>query len=111
MLLGRRSERIRLDGVLADARASRSKVLVVRGDPGVGKSALLSWAAERAGSARCLRAAGVESELELPFAVLQQLLAPVTDRLDALPPVQADALRGALGLGPGRGSDRSSGRA
>ncbi|MEX5717935.1 ATP-binding protein [Geodermatophilus maliterrae] len=106
MLLGRRSERIRLDGVLADARASRSQVLVLRGDPGVGKSALLSWAAERAGSARCLRAAGVQSELELPFAVLQQLLAPVTDRLDALPLVQADALRGALGLGPGRGSDR-----
>jgi DNA-binding CsgD family transcriptional regulator len=106
VLLGRRPERIRLDGVLADARASRSQVLVVRGDPGVGKSALLSWAAERAGPARCLRAAGVESELELPFAVLQQLLAPVTDRLDTLPPVQSEALRGALGLAPGSGRDR-----
>ncbi|MGY1616762.1 LuxR C-terminal-related transcriptional regulator [Geodermatophilus sp. SYSU D00691] len=106
MLLGRGPERIRLDGVLADARASRSQVLVIRGEPGAGKSALLSWAAQRAGPARCLRAAGVESELELPFAVLQQLLVPVVDRLDGLPPVQADALRGALGLGPGRGSDR-----
>jgi predicted ATPase len=83
VLLGRAPERIRLDGLLADARESRSRVLVVRGEPGTGKSALLSWAAQRVGSACCLRAAGVESELELPFAVLQQLLAPAVDRLDA----------------------------
>ncbi|MGY1636908.1 helix-turn-helix transcriptional regulator [Geodermatophilus sp. SYSU D00742] len=106
LLLGRRSERMRLDDALAGARTSRSQVLVVRGEPGVGKSALLSWAAQQAGTARCLRAAGVGSELDLPFAVLHQLLLPVVDRIEALPPVQADALRGALGLGPARGGDR-----
>ncbi|TFV77524.1 ATP-binding protein [Blastococcus sp. CT_GayMR19] len=76
MLLGRRPERIRLDGLLAGARASHSQVLVVRGEPGVGKSALLSWAARQVAPARCLRAAGVESEVDLPFAVLHQMFLP-----------------------------------
>jgi hypothetical protein len=106
VLHGRGPERARLDGLLADARASRSQALVLRGQPGVGKSALLDWTASRAAPARCLRASGVESELELPFALLHQLLHPVLDHLGALPPVQAQALRGALGLGPGQGKDR-----
>jgi DNA-binding CsgD family transcriptional regulator len=106
VLLGREPERTRLDGVLAGARASRSQALVIRGEPGVGKSALLQWAARRAPPARCLQASGVESELELPFAVLHQLLHPVLDRLDAVPPVQAAALSGALGLGPAQAGDR-----
>src|SRR3954468_20953045 len=92
--------------MMADARRSRSHALVIRGEPGVGKSALLRWTAGRAAPARCLQASGVESELELPFAVLHQLLHPVLGRLDALPRVQGDGLRGALGLGPGQGKDR-----
>ncbi len=106
MLHGRGPERARLDGVLAAARAARSQALVVRGGPGVGKSALLQWVAERAAPARCLRAGGVESEVDLPFALLHQLLHPVLGRLAAVPEVQADALRGALGLGRGQGRDR-----
>ena len=78
---------------------------MVRGVPGAGKTALLDWAAERATPARCLRAAGVQSELELPFALLHQLLRPVLGGVDALPEPQAGALRGALGLGPGRRAD------
>ena len=106
MLLGRGSERVLLDGLLADVRRARSQVLVIRGEPGVGKSALLQWAAQRAAPARCVRASGVESELELPYAALHQLLRPLLGELDRLPRVQARALRGALGLGPGRGEDR-----
>ena len=106
MLHGRGPERTRIDGVLAGARASRSQSLVLRGEPGVGKSTLLHWAAQRAGPARCLQASGVQSELELPYAVLHQLLHPVLDRLPAVPPVQADALRGALGVGPAQERDR-----
>src|SRR4051794_5709373 len=92
--------------MMADARRSRSHALVIRGEPGVGKSALLRWTAGRAPPARCLQASGVESELELPFATLHQLLHPVFGRLDALPGGQGEALRGALGLGPGQGKDR-----
>ena len=106
MLHGRRLERARLDDLLAGARASRSQALVIRGEPGVGKSALLHWTLDRAAPVRCLQARGVESELELPFATLHQLLYPVLERVDGLPAVQAAALRGALGMAPGRGEDR-----
>jgi predicted ATPase len=106
VLHGRWLECARLDNLLAGARASRSQALVIRGEPGIGKSALLGWARDRAAPARCLHASAVESELELPFAVLHQLLYPVLGRLEALPAVQADALRGALGMAPGRGEDR-----
>jgi hypothetical protein len=77
MLNGRRGECDALEGLLADARRSRSGALVVRGEAGVGKSALLGHAAARADGMAVLRASGVESEAELPFAALHQLLRPV----------------------------------
>src|SRR5918999_3315303 len=98
MLLGRSKERELIAGLLADAREGHSSALVVFGEAGIGKSALLVDAAERAGDLRVLRAAGAESEAELAFAGLQQLLWPVLGRLRRLPAPQADALRGAFGL-------------
>jgi DNA-binding CsgD family transcriptional regulator len=106
MLYGRRAEREALDRLLADARRSRSGVLVVRGEAGVGKTALLDHAGTRADGMLVLRASGVESEAELPFAVLHQLLRPVLQLAGRLPEPQAAALRGALGLGPPGGDDR-----
>jgi DNA-binding CsgD family transcriptional regulator len=85
-------------GLLADARQAHAGVLVVRGEAGMGKSALLQDAAERARDFHILRGAGVESEVQLAFAALQQLLRPDLDRLERLPGPQAEALRGAFGL-------------
>jgi DNA-binding CsgD family transcriptional regulator len=96
MLYGRDDERAVLDDLLAGAADGRSGALVITGEPGIGKSALLDYAAGRVG--RLLRATGAESEAELPFAGLQLLLRSVLGSLDALPEVQATALRGALGL-------------
>jgi DNA-binding CsgD family transcriptional regulator len=111
MLYGRRTECDALDRLLADARRSRSGVLVVRGEAGVGKSALLDHAAGRAEGMTVLRAAGVESEAELPFAALHQLLRPVLGLAGRLPGHQAAALAGALGLEPTgeRDAERGSG--
>jgi DNA-binding CsgD family transcriptional regulator/tetratricopeptide (TPR) repeat protein len=111
MLHGRRAECDALERLLADARRSRSGVLVVRGEAGVGKSALLDHAAGRAEGMVVLRASGVESEAELPFAALHQLLRPVLGLVERLPAAQAAALGGALGLGlPGdRGSPEARG--
>jgi DNA-binding NarL/FixJ family response regulator len=106
MLHGRRAECDALDRLLADARRSRGGVLVLRGEAGVGKTALLEHAAGRADGMLVLRAAGVESEAELPFAALHQLLRPVLELVGRLPAPQAAALRGALGLGPPGGEDR-----
>ena len=92
MLLGRRSECETLDRLLDAVRAGQSRALVVRGEPGVGKTALLEYAIERASGCRVARAAGVESEMELAFAGLQQLCAPMLDRLERLPGPQRDAL-------------------
>lgn len=100
-LYGRDEEQARLDGLLAAAAEGHSGALVVRGDPGIGKSALLAYAAGRARDAyamRVVRATGIETEAEIPFASLHLLLHPVLDRLDGLPARQADALRGAFGL-------------
>lgn len=97
MLYGRDDERAVLDDLLAGAAAGRSGALVITGEPGIGKTALLEYTAS-ASRARLLRATGAESEAELPFAGLQLLLRPVLGSLDALPDVQATALRGALGL-------------
>src|SRR2546423_6416700 len=105
-LLGRRKERETLDGVLEAVRGGESAVLVVSGDPGVGKTALLDYAVESASSFRVVRAVGVESEMELTFAALQQLCAPLLDRLDRLPGPQHDALGVAFGLSAGRAPDR-----
>jgi DNA-binding CsgD family transcriptional regulator len=104
MLHGRDAELAAIDGLLARARDGISGSLLLTGEPGAGKSALLAAAADRAsgaggtGGARVLRAQGVESESELAFAALHQLLLPVLDRLDRLPAPQADAVGAALGL-------------
>ena len=106
VLLGRAAERRALDHVLADVRAHRSAVLVVRGEAGVGKTALLDYCAGQAGGLRVARITGVESEMELPFAGVHQLCAPLLDRLAALPEPQQTALGVALGLTPGAAPDR-----
>jgi DNA-binding CsgD family transcriptional regulator len=106
MLLGRVEERARIDHLLADASVGTSGVLVVRGDPGIGKSALMGYAAERADGMTVLTARGVESEAEVPFSGLLELLRPLVGLLERIPPPQAKALRGALALGPGVESDR-----
>jgi DNA-binding CsgD family transcriptional regulator len=105
-LLGRRRECEALDRLVATVRTGQSAVLVVRGEAGVGKSALLAYLAERASGCRIARAAGVESEMELPFAGLHQLCAPMLDRLDRLPAPQRDALATAVGLSAGDPPDR-----
>jgi DNA-binding NarL/FixJ family response regulator len=95
-----------LDQLLADARTGTSAAVVVRGEPGVGKSALLDYLQANASASRVLRAAGVESELELPFATLHQLCAPLLSGLGRLPTPQADALGTAFGLSSGPPPDR-----
>jgi hypothetical protein len=103
---GRRSECARLDGLLADVRAGRSAALLMWGEAGAGKTALLDYAAESAADLRVLRAAGVESEMELAFAALHQMCGPVLDRLDRLPDPQRAALETAFGLRAGPPPDR-----
>lgn len=108
MLAGREAEQRRIDQLLRQAVAGSSGVLVLRGDPGIGKTALLDYAARRAGPMRVLRMTGIEAESELGFAGLYSLLHPVADFLKGLPEPQAVALRSALGLGGGawRAPDR-----
>src|SRR5580658_4432776 len=106
MLLDRLPERAALGGLLEAARAGCSGVLVVRGEPGVGKTALLDWAVGSAAGLRVARVAGVESEMELAFAALQQLCAPMLDRLAGLPDPQREALGVAFGLTTGAAPDR-----
>jgi hypothetical protein len=105
-LLDRRGECAVLDQLIDAVRAGKSRVLVVCGEPGVGKSALLDYLAGHAAGCRVARATGVESEMELAFAGLHQLLAPVLDRLEGLPGPQRDALRTAFGLSGGPAPDR-----
>jgi DNA-binding CsgD family transcriptional regulator len=106
VLYGRETECAVIDRVLEDARRSRSGALVLRGEPGVGKTALLSYATEHAPDMCVLRGVGVEPESELPFASLHQILRPALGRSDAIPELQQRALRGALGLAPAEGHDR-----
>src|SRR5215472_1511984 len=106
VLRGRGSECGALDRLIEAVRAGASRVLVVRGEPGVGKTALLDYLAGRASGCRVARAVGVQSEMELAFAGLYQLLAPMLDRLDALPGPQRDALRTAFGISAGPAPDR-----
>jgi DNA-binding CsgD family transcriptional regulator len=106
VLVGRATERQTLDRLLDDVRDHRSAVLIVRGEAGVGKTALLHYCARQASGFRIARVTGVESEMELPFAGLHQLCAPMLDRLDALPDAQQAALGVALGLAPGAAPDR-----
>jgi predicted ATPase len=106
MLYGRDAERARIGALLDGARQSRSGVLIVRGEAGVGKSALLEDARERAADMQVLSGAGVESEAQRPFAALHQLVRPILGYMERLPQPQASALRRALGLEAGTATDR-----
>ena len=102
LLVGRLREREALDRLLDAARDGYGNVLVVHGDPGIGKSALLEYAIAQAGSFRVARAVGVEGEMELPFAALQQLCTPELEFRERLPAPQREALDVAFGLSAGR---------
>jgi DNA-binding CsgD family transcriptional regulator len=105
-LLGRTRERELLDQLLATARQGQSAVLVVRGEAGIGKTALLQYAPRQASDFRVAPIAGIEAEMELPFAAVHQLCAPIAARLTALPEPQREALSAALGLSSGSAPDR-----
>lgn len=105
-LRGRRSECKSLDRLLEDVRGGRSRVIVLRGVAGVGKTSLLDYLVANAAGCRIERSAGVESEMELAFSGVHQLCAPMLSRLDDLPGPQRDALATAFGLRTGAPSDR-----
>jgi len=105
-LHGRRGEREMLDQLAADVQAGQSRVLVLRGEPGSGKTALLGYLAKRAAGCRVARVTGVEPEMEMTFAGLHQLCAPFLDRLGHLPDPQRDALRIAFNMQGGDVPDR-----
>ena len=102
MVVGREQERRRIDAVLEEARAGRSGALLLEGESGIGKTALLDEAIDRAGGLRVLRAAGSEFESELAYATLHQLVRPVVELIDRLPAPQAHALRVAFAQEDGR---------
>jgi len=104
--LGRTRERERLDTMLAHVRDGQSAVLVIRGDAGIGKTALLRYAARQASGLRIVEILGIQAEMELPFAGIQRLCAPLLDRLEALPHPQQNALRVAFGVASGDAPDR-----
>ena len=106
VIVGRDEDRAAIAVLLDGARNQAGGALVVRGEGGVGKTALLADIAAGATDMNVLWAVGVESEAELPFASLHQVLAPGLDRIDRLPPPQASALRGAFGLSADRVDDR-----
>src|SRR5271170_2031917 len=101
-LLGRQREREMLGRLLGAACGGDGGVLVVRGEPGVGKTALLDWTVEEARQLRVLRTVGVEGEMELPFSALQQLCSPILELSAGLPDPQRDALDVAFGLSAGQ---------
>src|SRR2546429_9830548 len=103
---GRRDELAVLDGLLEDSRTGRSGVLVLRGEAGIGKTALLEHAIASASTVTLLRAVGVESEMELPFAALHQLCSPVDAFVDRLPAPQRNALEITFGVSAGAPPDR-----
>jgi DNA-binding CsgD family transcriptional regulator len=105
-LTDRHSERGVLDGLVEAVQAGESRVLVVHGEAGVGKTALLEYLADRASRCRVLRVVGVQSEMELAFAGLHQLCVPLLDRLRVLPGRQPEALRAAFGMSGGPAPDR-----
>jgi DNA-binding CsgD family transcriptional regulator/tetratricopeptide (TPR) repeat protein len=106
LLVGRRNELEVIDGMLAAVRNQRSATLVIRGEAGIGKSALLDYAVRSAPDLKIARTAGVESESELAFAALHQLCRPMLDLLDQLPGPQRGALRVAFGMEDGPVPDR-----
>ena len=105
-LIGRRAECETLDRLLTDALAGRSRVVVLRGEAGVGKSALLAYVSGRAHRSHIAKAAGIESEMELAYSGLHQLCAPMLDHLDRLPDPQRNALATVFGLTAGPAPDR-----
>ena len=105
-LRGRTAECETLRGVVSTVQAGSHQVLVLRGEAGVGKTALLGYVSEQAPEFRCVQVAGVQSDMELAFAGLQQLCAPLMDRFDELPPPQREALNVAFGRGVGPTPDR-----
>src|SRR6202158_47144 len=105
MFLGRDAEQARIDALLEHARSGVSGTLLVSGEPGIGKSALLNYAADKAPDMTMLSAAGVKAESELAFSGLAELLHPILDRIDEIPKPQAAALASALPLGPPAMSD------
>jgi DNA-binding CsgD family transcriptional regulator len=108
MIFGRRDEQAAIERAVTDARLGSSRVLVVRGEPGIGKTILLEAAAEtaRREGMEVLSARGIESEAEVPFGGLLELLRPALHALERIPPAQAEALRSALDLGPTAERDR-----
>jgi hypothetical protein len=105
VLRGRASECARLDDLLSAVRTGESAALVVAGEAGMGKTALLDYAASESDGCTVVRVVGVESEMELPFAALHQLCLPLLEGLERLPPPQRDALRTAFGLSSGARHD------
>jgi DNA-binding CsgD family transcriptional regulator len=105
-LRGRAAECETLRGMVATVQSGSHQVLVLRGEAGVGKTALLRYVSELASGFRCVQVAGVESDMELAFAGLQQLCAPLMDRFDELPQPQREALNVAFGRGVGPAPDR-----
>jgi DNA-binding CsgD family transcriptional regulator len=105
-LRGRESECTALDGLMSEALAGRSQVLVLRGEAGVGKSALIRYLEERAGDWQVAKCVGVESEMEIAYGGLHQLLAPLLGSVAALPEPQRDALKIVFGLSSGPAPDR-----
>ena len=105
-LLGRAAECEVLGRLVEEARADHSAILCIRGEAGVGKTAVLDYCARQATGFRLARIAGVESEMELPFAALHQLCAPLLGHVDALAAPQQTALRVALGLSSGDAPNR-----
>jgi len=100
-LVGRNREQDAIRRLLQAARGGTGAVLVLHGEAGVGKTALLDYAVETGGDLRTVRTAGVEGEMELPFAAIQQLCAPFLELAERLPPPQREALEVAFGLSPG----------
>src|SRR5438067_6443072 len=95
---GRAGQRAAVDAVLEAARSGDSGSLVIEGEPGIGKTCMCDYAAERAADFTVVRAQGIESEYDMPFSGLSQLLAPLVGDLQHLPEAQRDALESALGL-------------
>src|SRR3954452_23280378 len=104
MLLGRTGEVARLDRLGEDVRAGTGWALVVRGEPGIGKTTLLDHLAGRADGRRVVRIHAIQSEIELAYAALHQLCRPIMESLGKLPAPQRDALATIFGLGPGPGA-------
>src|SRR5688572_7413216 len=106
MLVGREAEQRTLAALLGGARDEHSGVLVLRGAPGIGKTALLEYAQEQAVEMRVLRCVGIEAEHELPFAGIHQLVRPFLGLVNRLPAPQAAALKSAFGLSADGVEDR-----